>query len=102
MDQSVQHIQGTEVMLAKRELPAAVRLCGKMQMLDRLLCLLHASGHKVVLLSAAIQPILNGQSVAGARPVHSYPAQMCAAVLTLGLAASKQGLTVPLRPYCRC
>jgi hypothetical protein len=42
------HPEGSEAALPLHELPADVRLCGKLDLLDKLLVCLHADGHKVV------------------------------------------------------
>ena len=46
------HVLGAEHALSAHALPSALRLCGKLAVLDRLLLKLTASGHKVRLSSA--------------------------------------------------
>lgn len=41
------HAEGAEAALPPHPLPAEVRLCGKLEVLDRILAKLHAGGHKV-------------------------------------------------------
>lgn len=41
------HVAGSEEMLQSHGLPPEVRLCGKLETLDRILPKLHATGHKV-------------------------------------------------------
>jgi hypothetical protein len=41
------HIEGSEAALPPHSLPAEVRLCGKLELLDRVLVKLKAGGHKV-------------------------------------------------------
>jgi len=40
------HVAGTEKMLPIHEVPPEVRLCGKLEVLDRILPKLHATRHK--------------------------------------------------------
>ena len=53
------HPEGIEAGLPQHELPADVRLCGKLDLLDKLLVRLHASGHKAC---AGIGMIVSGWS----------------------------------------
>ena len=41
------HPPGSELLLPRHSLPAEVRLCGKLELLDRILIKLRAGGHKV-------------------------------------------------------
>lgn len=41
------HVEGSEQMLPPAEVPPEVRLCGKLEVLDRILPMLHATHHKV-------------------------------------------------------
>jgi SNF2 family DNA or RNA helicase len=45
------HAPGAESALPRHPLPAEIRLCGKLELLDRLLVKLRAGGHKVLLFS---------------------------------------------------
>lgn len=46
--QQLLEAQGAEDLLPQHDFPAALRLCGKLAVLDLLLCKLHARGHKVL------------------------------------------------------
>jgi hypothetical protein len=43
------HLEGTEAALPPHPLPAEVRLCGKLELLDRVLLKLRATGHRVLI-----------------------------------------------------
>lgn len=75
------HAPGAEHALSAHALPPALRLCGKLAVLDRLLLKLSASGHKVRLSSAlkSDMPVVAACSSCNVRLCGNMPHRYCPA-----------------------
>ena len=60
--QSSLHVDGSEVLLPEHPMPAALRVCGKLAVLDSLLIKFLAAGHKVRMNSCRPCSILHRKS----------------------------------------